>query len=136
MENPRSKNLRPFGTGDREKERETSRKGGKKSGEARRKRKSIREEMLEALELKVTGTVIVNGRPREVSGKTLRELGAIATVERWIATGDSKIMGDIVKLSGEESGGGTFCDGLKSIENVIVSIKTAAEKAGGGDGNR
>ena len=45
-----TKNLRPLNTRTKEEAKEISRKGGIKSGEARRKRKTLREELLAILE--------------------------------------------------------------------------------------
>jgi hypothetical protein len=121
-------NLIPFIKGE-EKAKECGKKGGEASGEVRRERKAMQETMLDILAIDVDGSINVCGKLREVSGLNLQQTGQIATVERWIATGDSKIMKDIAQIIGEltpdepES-----TEDIKRVEHIVFGIKEAARE--------
>jgi endo-alpha-1,4-polygalactosaminidase (GH114 family) len=125
---PNGKNLKPFKPGKDARER--GRKGGEKSGEARRERKTFRAEIAEILSTSVSGSIIVNGNLREVNNKTLQNLGALSTVESWIKTGNHKAMRTIAEIMGElESKEAEQNDKLSNVGNILVSIRTAAESS-------
>ncbi|MDR2046521.1 MAG: hypothetical protein LBP79_01220 [Clostridiales bacterium] len=128
-------NLTPFTPGERAKK--CGKKGGEKSGEARRERKALRDEIAEILSTSVSGMICVNGKIREVNNRTLQNLGVLSTVENWIETGNHKAIRTIAEITGELKPKEEEQNSeSQRVENILVLIRTAAETAEDGNGDK
>lgn len=81
-------NLIPFNELTEEEQRKLARKGGKASGEARRRKKTLKEALLIALEL-------------EKNGKTVQEIGVEAVLQKFMS-GDIQAFTTVRDTIGEK----------------------------------
>lgn len=86
--NTNEENLIPFSERTKEEARELGRKGGKASGEARRRKKTLKEALLIALEL-------------EKNGKTVQEIGVEAVLNKFMS-GDIQAFTTVRDTIGEK----------------------------------
>lgn len=105
-------NLIPFDKRTEEEQRAIAIMGGKASGEARRRKKAMREMLSEALQIVVTNS--------QGESKTLEEIGAMKVAEKY-AKGDLKAAEFIARLLGEYEQKVKVEGEMKGVQIVVKS---------------
>lgn len=111
-------NLIPFDKRTEEEQRAIATMGGKASGEARRRKKAMREMLSEALQIVVTNS--------QGESKTLEEIGAMKVAEKY-AKGDLKAAEFIARLLGEYEQKVKLEGDMRSVQVVVNDEDTAAK---------
>lgn len=111
-------NLIPFDKRTEEEQRAIATMGGKASGEARRRKKAMREMLSEALQIVVTNS--------QGESKTLEEIGAMKVAEKY-AKGDLKAAEFIARLLGEYEQKVKLEGNMRSVQVVVNDEDTAAK---------
>lgn len=99
-------NLKPFGERSESEQREIRAKGGRASGEARRRRKTQREFLINALEMRVSSIPKLKKMAEQmgldVENCTLQELLTVKLLLNTYSKCDVSSLNDIIKILGEQ----------------------------------
>ena len=118
------KNLKPIKTLSKEEAKKRGSNGGKKSGEARRKKKLLKDCMLELLELPVAGTknfnklVMMGLDPENIDNRSLL---TVALFRKAVESGDVNAFKEIRNLIGEDKTDNE--DIFNKLDDVLKMIK-------------
>ena len=115
-----NKNLKPQNMRSKEEQRKIASMGGKASGEARRKRKALKEQMILLLELPVKDTKMRNEMARfginedDVDNNTR----LVYSLLKKAFSGDVNAIKEIRSLIGEDTG----ADVIKRLDDIIQTL--------------